>query len=101
MLLKCLRNGVRVPGVRMVDPECGILGLEWIEGCSVRNILGAGEEGDLDSNATEIEEASEEALDISLAPFGLTICASVYSPEILTVLVNIPHVRRRDESDGY
>jgi len=41
MLLKCLRSGVHVPGVRMVDAECGVLGLEWIEGRSVRILLAA------------------------------------------------------------
>ncbi|KAF8509867.1 kinase-like domain-containing protein [Hysterangium stoloniferum] len=59
ILLKCLRSGVRVPGVRMVDVECGVLGLEWIEGRSVRNILGGGDEG-----IYEEENQDEEAPDI-------------------------------------
>lgn len=66
MLLRCLRNGVRVPGVRMVDTECGILGLEWIEGRSVRTFLGVGEMMESD-NESELEETGEEAQDHSLA----------------------------------
>ncbi|KAF8151987.1 hypothetical protein K438DRAFT_381715 [Mycena galopus ATCC 62051] len=53
-LLKCLRAGVNVPGVRMVDAAEGILGIEWIHGQSVRRLLpgGAGED---DSEDTEPE----------------------------------------------
>ncbi|KDQ22583.1 hypothetical protein PLEOSDRAFT_1079844 [Pleurotus ostreatus PC15] len=38
-LLKCLRAGVNVPGIRMVDATEGILGIEWIEGVCVRKLL--------------------------------------------------------------
>ncbi|KAL1662179.1 kinase-like domain-containing protein [Schizophyllum commune] len=38
-LLKCLRSGVNVPGVRMVDAADGVLGIEWIDGMSVRKLL--------------------------------------------------------------
>ncbi|KAF8585237.1 hypothetical protein K439DRAFT_1632757 [Ramaria rubella] len=71
MLLKCLRNGVRVPGIRMVDAGCGMLGLEWIEGRSVRSLLGAGEEGVYDDDA-ELDETTEDDTD-ELATFGVTI----------------------------
>ena len=37
---------MRVPGIRMVDAREGILGLEWIEGKSVRRLLPGGEEED-------------------------------------------------------
>jgi tRNA A-37 threonylcarbamoyl transferase component Bud32 len=42
------RSGVNVPAVRMVDPVEGVLGIEWIEGQSVRHLLpgGAEEEGE-------------------------------------------------------
>jgi len=46
---------VNVPGVRMVDVLEGVLGIEWIEGKSVRRLLPGG--------AEEEEEASEEILD--------------------------------------
>jgi TP53 regulating kinase-like protein len=45
-LARCSRSGVRVPSVRVVDLESGIIAMEWIEGYSVRNLLGdEGEEG--------------------------------------------------------
>jgi len=46
---------VNVPGVKMVDVVEGVLGIEWIEGKSVRRLLPGGAEGE--------EEASEETLD--------------------------------------
>ncbi|KAI0292945.1 kinase-like domain-containing protein [Multifurca ochricompacta] len=45
-LLRCLRCGVSVPGVRFVDQASGILGIEWIEGRTIRFLLGSGDEGD-------------------------------------------------------
>ncbi|PVF97224.1 kinase-like protein [Serendipita vermifera] len=45
-LARCSRSGVRVPSVRVVDLESGIIAMEWIDGYSVRNLLGdEGEEG--------------------------------------------------------
>ncbi|OSX64975.1 hypothetical protein POSPLADRAFT_1135089, partial [Postia placenta MAD-698-R-SB12] len=41
-IIRCLRHGVNVPGIRMVDAAEGILVLEWIEGQSVRYLLGGG-----------------------------------------------------------
>ncbi|KAG9312638.1 hypothetical protein JVU11DRAFT_7053 [Chiua virens] len=35
-------GGVNVPGVRLVDAENGCLGLEFIEGPTVRHIIPAG-----------------------------------------------------------
>src|SRR5947208_1343971 len=32
LLVKCRREGVPVPGVYFVDPDVGVLGLEWIQG---------------------------------------------------------------------
>jgi hypothetical protein len=45
-LLRCLRSGVSVPGIRMVDAIEGALGIEWIEGKNVRMLLGGGAEGE-------------------------------------------------------
>lgn len=42
IILKCLRAGVNVPGIRMADAAAGLLGLEWIEGGSIRNLLPGG-----------------------------------------------------------
>ena len=46
-MTKLCRAGVHVPGIRMVDAAEGILGLEWIDGESVRRLLpGEGGEGE-------------------------------------------------------
>ncbi|KAB5589164.1 Serine/threonine-protein kinase [Ceratobasidium theobromae] len=54
-LLRCLRFGVSVPGIRFVHADTGLLGIEWIEGTSVRKVLGGGAEGE-----DETEEQSEQ-----------------------------------------
>jgi len=41
-LMRCLRAGVNVPGIRLVDVDEGSLGLEFIEGASVRYLIPAG-----------------------------------------------------------
>jgi len=51
-LLKCLRSGVSVPGVRMVDATEGLLGIEWIEGKAVKYLLPSGVEEDLEGEET-------------------------------------------------
>ncbi|KAG9004063.1 serine/threonine-protein kinase bud32 [Tulasnella sp. JGI-2019a] len=46
-LMRCLRSGVCVPGIRMVDPWEGIIGVEFIDGPSIRGVLGGeNEEGE-------------------------------------------------------
>jgi hypothetical protein len=47
-----------VPEIRMVDASEGLLGLEWIEGHSVRQLLPGGEE----------PEEGEEATDLPVEP---------------------------------
>jgi TP53 regulating kinase and related kinases len=47
-----VRNGIRAPGVRVVDVESGIIVMEWIEGHSVRALLGDEEQGE-DSGRTK------------------------------------------------
>ncbi|KDQ17403.1 hypothetical protein BOTBODRAFT_105788 [Botryobasidium botryosum FD-172 SS1] len=71
-LMKCLKSGVRVPGIRMVDVENGCLGLEWVEGMSVRKVLGSGEEGE------ELEEVGVGR--VSVGEFGIGL-------EMLMVLI--------------
>ena len=49
-LVRCVRGGVNVPRVELVDETRGVLGLEWIDGVSVRRWLGAlPEEGEEDA----------------------------------------------------
>ncbi|KAF9071080.1 kinase-like domain-containing protein [Rhodocollybia butyracea] len=68
-LLKCLRSGVNVPGIRMVDAAEGVLGIEWIEGQSLRKLLGGTEEegDDLDVEATDTE------LENPLKDYGVSV----------------------------
>jgi hypothetical protein len=42
-LARCARGGVRVPQVVLVDVDSGIIGIEWIDGMSVRSVLGVDE----------------------------------------------------------
>ncbi|KIJ67338.1 hypothetical protein HYDPIDRAFT_84105, partial [Hydnomerulius pinastri MD-312] len=48
-IMRCLRSGVNVPGIRMVDAAEGVLGIEWIDGKSVRALLPGGAEGEEDT----------------------------------------------------
>lgn len=55
-----------MPRVKMVDEKAGIVAMEWIDGKSVRELLGGGDEGDevaqVEVGATEArEQATEEA----------------------------------------
>jgi TP53 regulating kinase-like protein len=60
----CLRSGVSVPGIRMVDVAEGVLGIEWIEGKSVRMLLGGGAEGEADQ-VLDSEEFYDDMTDAS------------------------------------
>lgn len=57
--MRCLRNGVSVPGIRMVDPIDGLLGVEFIDGPSVRTVLGGGADGDIEEDEEETAETDE------------------------------------------
>ena len=65
----CNRSGVNVPGVRMVDASEGILGIEWIDGKSVRKLLPGGAE---DEEEEESDEVLEE-IDEPLKEYGISI----------------------------
>lgn len=54
MILKCLQNCVRVPGLRYLDTEDGILGLEWIDGKTVKSLLRDNEQQDDSTNPTKL-----------------------------------------------
>lgn len=45
-LVRCGKAGVKVPGLRIADHREGVLGIEWIEGWSVREVLGGGQDDD-------------------------------------------------------
>lgn len=64
--MRCLKAGVNVPGLRIVDVKEGIIGMEWIEGWSVREVLGGGQdgEGDDEEEETEGEEEKEDLIEL-------------------------------------
>ena len=71
----CNRSGVNVPGVRMVDASEGILGIEWIDGKSVRKLLPGGAEDEEEEN-DEVLEAGDEPLegnDEPLKEYGISV----------------------------
>jgi TP53 regulating kinase-like protein len=69
-LMKCLRSGVNVPGIRMVDASAGVIGIEWIEGKSVRHLLPGGAEGELDK--PQIDDDASEEEDDPLLEYGIS-----------------------------
>jgi TP53 regulating kinase and related kinases len=81
-ITRCSKGGIRVPGIRLVDARNGLLGLELIEGKSVRQILPGAEEeeeeedeykGEGEEEGEEMEEdpQPEELVD-SVKEFGVT-----------------------------
>jgi len=55
-LLRCLRCGVHVPGIRMVDTVEGVIGIEWIEGMNVRQLLPGGDEEESIETEDEVKD---------------------------------------------
>ncbi|KAG7531576.1 hypothetical protein FFLO_04235 [Filobasidium floriforme] len=79
-LLRCLKAGITVPLLRMVDVEAGMVGMEWIDGWSVREVLGGGAEGEeADPELEDEGEVDEEKArrrkeaEGALASLGITI----------------------------
>jgi TP53 regulating kinase-like protein len=58
-LTRAQRAGVVVPGVLWVDERYGVIGLEWIDGWSVREVLGGGAEGELEYSEEEGMEGED------------------------------------------
>lgn len=70
-LLRCARMGVQVPAITCVDERAGILGLEWIEGRSVREWLGGGAEGEEEVRVEDGDhEEDDEEEELSEADQG-------------------------------
>ena len=67
----------------MVDASEGVLGIEWIEGPSVRALLGGGDDSDeVGESESEVENADglldELSPEDQLREFGLTQCMPAY-----------------------
>ncbi|KAF5319219.1 hypothetical protein D9619_008458 [Psilocybe cf. subviscida] len=65
-LLKCLRSGVNVPGVRMVDASEGLLGIEWVEGTIVKRLLPSGASEEDEDFVVEAPSLTLEHLQVSV-----------------------------------
>ena len=59
---------MNVPGIRMVDAVNGLLGIEWIEGKSVRFLLGGGAEGEAEADGDDDDGEEEGAAPADAAP---------------------------------
>ncbi|KAI5998332.1 hypothetical protein F5J12DRAFT_849741 [Pisolithus orientalis] len=71
-LMRCLRSGVNVPGIRMVDAAEGVLGLEWVDGKSVRVLLpGASEVMEAQDSDTTDGVGRDRCEGAALAEFGV------------------------------
>ncbi|KAG1772056.1 kinase-like domain-containing protein [Suillus occidentalis] len=68
-LMRCMRSGVTVPGIRMVDVNEGVLGIEWIDGKSVRQLLPGGAELE---DISELEEVEEIGAGDPIADYGVS-----------------------------
>jgi TP53 regulating kinase-like protein len=66
-----------VPGLRFVDAASGALGIEWVDGKSVRSLLGSGDEGEEPESEEDEDVAPTEDEDL-LAEYGVTKGMSCY-----------------------
>ncbi|OCF36076.1 BUD32 protein kinase [Kwoniella heveanensis CBS 569] len=64
-LARASKAGVVVPKVIWVDEKGGVLGLERVEGWSVREVLGGGAEGEVEIEDDEAEEELPVDVDVS------------------------------------
>ncbi|KAK0554736.1 serine/threonine-protein kinase bud32 [Tilletia horrida] len=69
-LIRCQKAGVNVPGILCVDEQEGILGLEWVDGPSIREVLGGGAEGVLEDVPISAEGLHEAETPRSVQPAG-------------------------------
>lgn len=96
-LLKSARSGVNVPGIRMVDANEGVLGLEWIDGQSVRKLLPGAEPEDDDAIASESLDDYGVSIDHLMSLIGTEI-AKMHQADIIhgdlttsNMMVRHPH----------
>ncbi|KAH7925757.1 kinase-like protein [Leucogyrophana mollusca] len=76
-LMRCLRSGVKVPGIRMVDATGGVLGVEWVDGKNVRMLLPGGAEPEdagmgEDEPEPDCADAEEEEEVDPLGEYGIS-----------------------------
>ena len=74
------RSGVNVPGLRYVDATEGLLGIEWIEGKSIRYLLpSAAQEEFHEDEGIDLDDASSLGTDEDpLKEFGISVGMSFF-----------------------
>ena len=60
-----------MPGLRFVDAAAGALGIEWIDGKSIRSLLGSGDEGE-ETEDEDVSPVEEDFLAEYRVPKGMT-----------------------------
>ena len=65
--------GVSVPGIRTVDAAEGMIGIEWIDGASVRMVLGGGADDD-DAAISDDEETGNSTTCIATQKRRMKYC---------------------------
>jgi TP53 regulating kinase-like protein len=80
------RSGVNVPGLRYVDATEGLLGIEWIEGKSIKYLLPSGAEEELhEDEDNDLDDAPLLATDEDpLKEFGISVGMSYFSRMTVT-----------------
>lgn len=78
-----------MPGVRMVDAAEGMLGMEWIDGKSVRKLLPGGAEDDEDDFDVEVRGNSDGPLDDedALSEYGISLGTCLSRFPIYPILI--------------
>ena len=69
--------GVSVPGVRFVDAANGVLGIEWVNGRSVRFLLGSGNE-DEEADNDYVDPLVEYGVSKGTISHSLRFCTRIF-----------------------
>ena len=69
------RSGVNVPGLRYCDANEGLLGIEWIEGKSIKNLLPSGAQEEFyEDEDIDLDDASSLVVEEDLLKeFGISV----------------------------
>lgn len=104
-LLKCLRSGVNVPGLRFVDAIEGLLGIEWIEGKSIKCLLPSGAQEEFEDE-DEGEGEGEDGVDLDdtsyvvdedpLKEFGISVDVLMNLIGVELAKMHIAHIIHGD-----
>jgi TP53 regulating kinase and related kinases len=67
------RSGVNVPGLRLVDAIEGLLGIEWIEGKSIKYLLPSGAQEEFEDGDEDRIDLDESLDENPLKEFGISV----------------------------